>query len=167
MKRIVKTLGLLIIILLIFPHQGQAVELDNIENIQPLFTNINTFQITFDIAPNGKSSNTVYLNARNADKVQINAYLQQYNSGRWTTIKSWSGSRNSTSYGFNKAFIKASIASKIRTYTNSGKKVKISEAKSRYGTFYGVFAWTNRTIETHKTYNNGTMEKITNLQYKK
>lgn len=65
------------------------------------------------------------------------------------------------------ALYKASIASKIRTYTNSGKKVKISEAKSRYGTFYGVFAWTNRTIETHKTYNSGTIEKITNLQYKK
>lgn len=65
------------------------------------------------------------------------------------------------------ALYKASVAGKIRNYTNSGKKVKISEAKSRYGTFYGVFAWTSRTIETHKTYTNGTVEKITNLQYKK
>ncbi|WP_195941010.1 hypothetical protein [Romboutsia sp. 1001713B170131_170501_G6] len=62
---------------------------------------------------------------------------------------------------------KASVAGKIRNYTNSGKKVKITEAKSRYGTFYGVFAWTNRTIETHKTFSDGTVEKITNLQYKK
>lgn len=62
---------------------------------------------------------------------------------------------------------KSSIAGKIRNYTNSGKKVKITEAKSRYGTFYGVFAWTNRTIETHKNYTGGIVEKITNLQYKK
>ena len=62
---------------------------------------------------------------------------------------------------------KASIAGKIRSYTNSGKKVHITEAKSRYGTFYGVFGWTNRVIETHKNYSNGTVEKITNLQYKK
>lgn len=45
--------------------------------------------------------------------------------------------------------------------------MKISETKSRYGTFYGVFAWTGRAIETHKTYGSGTTEKITNLQYKR
>lgn len=100
MKKRLKILGILIVMLILFPQQGQAAELNNIENIQPLFTNINIFQSTFDIDSNGKSSNTVYLNSRNSDKLKINAYLQQYNSGRWTTIKSWSESRNSTSYGF-------------------------------------------------------------------
>lgn len=65
------------------------------------------------------------------------------------------------------ALYKSSVAGKIRSYTNNGKKVKITEAKSRYGTFYGVFSWTNRIIETHKTYSSGTVETITDLQYKK
>lgn len=100
MKGFLKVLGMLLIALIIFPNHGQAVELDDIENIQPLFTYINTFQGTFDIDSKGKSSSTVYLNSRNSDKIKINAHLQQYNSGRWTTIKSWIGSESSNSYGF-------------------------------------------------------------------
>ena len=132
MKKRLKILGMLIIMLILFPQQGQAVELDNIENIQPLFTNINTFQSTLDIASNGKSSNTVYLNSRNADKVKINAYLQQYNSGRWTTIKSWSESRNSTSYGFtNNWYVNKGYSYRLVSYGYVYKNSKIIESTSR------------------------------------
>lgn len=62
---------------------------------------------------------------------------------------------------------KSSVTGKIRSYTNSGKKVHATEAKSKYGTFYGVFGWTNRVIETNKTYSSGTVERVTNLQYKR
>ncbi len=68
--------------MILFPQQGQAVELDSSENIQPLFTNVNTFQSTFDISSDGRSSNTVYLNARNVDKIEIRANLQQSKAGR-------------------------------------------------------------------------------------
>ena len=71
MKRFLKVLGILLITLIIFRQQGQAVEIDDIENVQPLFTNINVFQSTFDISSNGKSSNTVYLNSRNSDNLKL------------------------------------------------------------------------------------------------
>lgn len=132
MKKILKILGMLILMLILFPQQGQAVELDNIENIQPLFTNINTFQSTFDIDSNGKSSNTVYLNARNADMVKINAYLQQYKGGRWTTIKSWSGSRKSTSYGFTKSwYVSKGYSYRLVSYGYVYKDNRIVESTSR------------------------------------
>lgn len=131
MKKRLKILGMLILMLILFPQQGQAVELDNIENIQPLFTNINTFQSTFDIASNGKSSNTVYLNSRDSDKVEINAYLQQYSSGRWTTIKSWSGTRNSTSYGFtNNWYVNKGHSYRLVSYGYVYKNNKIIESTS-------------------------------------
>ena len=131
MKKRLKKLLIIIFILILFPQQGQAVELDSSENIQPLFTNVNTFQSTFDIASNGKSSNTVYLNSRNADKVKISAYLQQYNSGRWTTIKSWSGSRNSTSYGFaNSWYVNKGYSYRLVSYGYVYKGNKIIESTS-------------------------------------
>lgn len=132
MKKRLKILGMLILMLILFPQQGQAVELDNIESIQPLFTNINTFQSTFDITSNGKSSNTVYLNARNVDKVEIRLYLQQYNSGKWTTIKSWSESRNSTSYGFtNNWYLDKGYSYRLVSYGYVYKDSKIIESTSR------------------------------------
>ncbi|MGO1818896.1 MAG: hypothetical protein ACTH0S_04350 [Senegalia sp. (in: firmicutes)] len=132
MKKRLKILGMLILMLILFPQQGQAVELDNIENIQPLFTNINTFQSTFDIASNGKLSNTVYLNSRNADRIKINTYLQQYSSRRWTTIKSWSGSRNSTSYGFtNNWYVNKGYSYRLVSYGYIYKDNKIVESTSR------------------------------------
>ncbi len=132
MKKRLKISGMLILILILFPQQGQAVELDNIENIQPLFTNVNTFQSTLDIASNGKSSNTVYLNSRNAEKVKINAYLQQYKGGRWTTIKSWSGSRNSTSYGFtNNWYVNKGYSYRLVSYGYVYKSNRIVESTSR------------------------------------
>ena len=63
---------------------------------------------------------------------------------------------------------KSGIASKIRSYTNYGKKVKISEIKSSYGTFYAVSGWTNRTVETNGIYTDGYQKEVLqNLQYKK
>lgn len=103
MKKSLKVvISIIILLILTLTQHGEAVELNDIEDIQPLFTNINIFQSTFDISSSGKSSNTVYLNARNVDKVEVKANLQQYKSGSWTTIKSWSEFGNQTSYGFTK-----------------------------------------------------------------
>lgn len=131
MKKRLKILGVLIIMLTIFPQQGQALELESIDNIQPLFTNVDVFQNAFDIASNGKSSNTVYLNARNVDKVEIRSYLQQYSSGRWTTIKSWSESKNSTSYGFtNSWYVPKGYSYRLVSYGYVYKGNKIVERTS-------------------------------------
>lgn len=45
---------------------------------------------------------------------------------------------------------KSSVASDIRKRTDNNKKVKINEASSSYGTFYGVFDWSGRKIEVLK-----------------
>jgi len=58
--------------------------------VQPYFTNISIFQNLFDISSDGKVSVTVYLTAQNVDSVKVDANLQQFKNGFWTTIKSWS-----------------------------------------------------------------------------
>ncbi|MEW8974003.1 MAG: hypothetical protein AB2375_07395 [Tissierellaceae bacterium] len=102
MKNKLKTLAICLILLLIIPQYGEGVSLDSGGKIKPMFTNINVFQATFDISSNGNSSSTVYLNARDVDKVEIRADLQQYKAGSWTTIKSWSNSKEGTNHGFTK-----------------------------------------------------------------
>lgn len=61
---------------------------------------------------------------------------------------------------------RAEIATKIRNLTNANKNVRINCASSSFGTFYGVFEWSGRSIETHKIYSDGTTETVTNLQYR-
>lgn len=62
---------------------------------------------------------------------------------------------------------KSSVASDIRKRTDKNKKVRINEASSSFGTFYGVFDWSGRKIEVPQNYNNGTTtQKLKNLQYK-
>lgn len=62
---------------------------------------------------------------------------------------------------------KSSVASDIRKRTDNNKKVKINEASSSFGTFYGVFDWSGRKIEVPQNYSNGTtIQKLKNLQYK-
>lgn len=153
MKKTLKAVGVSIIILLILTQHGEAVELDSIENIQPLFTNINVFQSTFDISSNGKASNTVYLNARNVDKVEIRANLQQYKSGSWTTIKSWSEFGNQTSYGFTKYwYVTKGYSYRLVSYGYVYKGNKIVEGNSI----------TSRTITYWFENNGGDAPKIWN-----
>lgn len=62
---------------------------------------------------------------------------------------------------------KSSVASQIRERTDNGKKVKISEASSSFGTFYGVSDWSGRQINVPQIYNDGiTTQTLHNLQYK-
>lgn len=60
-----------------------------------MWVSITDFQNTFDISASGAALVNLRLNARSdINKVVINASIQQYVNGRWTTIKSWT----STSY---------------------------------------------------------------------
>jgi len=63
----------------------------------------------------------------------------------------------------------SSVASQVRSLTNYTKKVRINQASSGYGTFYGVSEWTGLSIETHTTYPSGslTTETLNNVQYSK
>ena len=67
--------------------------------VQPYFTNISIFQNLFDISSDGKVSVTVYLTAQNVDSVKVDANLQQFKNGFWTTIKSWSNTSVGTNAG--------------------------------------------------------------------
>lgn len=67
--------------------------------VQPCFTNIILFQNGFDISETGKASVSVYLTAQNVDRVQVDAYLQQYINGSWMTIKSWTNTAVGTNSG--------------------------------------------------------------------
>lgn len=68
---------------------------ENANIIQPRFTNIAAFTNKFDISSGGKATITSSVTATNVDKIKINAYLQRYANGQWTTVKSWT----TTEYG--------------------------------------------------------------------
>lgn len=78
---------------------GTAVYSSGLEtaDYQTRFTHINTFENTFDISSEGEANITSYINVRNAESVKIAANLQQYKSGSWKTVKSWSKSKDGTS----------------------------------------------------------------------
>lgn len=42
---------------------------------------------------------------------------------------------------------RSELASKIRSYTNNDKSLRVTVAKSRYGTFYGVHNWNGTTVQ--------------------
>lgn len=73
-----------------------------------MFGYINIYQSTFDISDGGKTSNTVFIDTKNADEVVVEAYLQQYKRGSWNTIKSWSSSKKGNSCGLSKDWYVAS-----------------------------------------------------------
>ncbi len=84
-------------ILCMAPMQINAQETEQKINsaIGPMWVSITDFQNTFDISASGAALVNLRLNARSdINKVVINASIQQYVNGRWTTIKSWT----STSY---------------------------------------------------------------------
>ena len=62
-----------------------------------LVINITIFQNYFEISAVGKASVSSYLTGREIDEVRVDASLQQYKNGSWTTIKSWTA----TSFGAN------------------------------------------------------------------
>ncbi len=78
--------------------------IDNKELISPRFTYINVFQNHFDISVLGKASISVYLNARDVDKVKVVANLEQYKNGNWITVKNWSVKNDKNSVGLGKSY---------------------------------------------------------------
>lgn len=78
------------------------------EVVQVKFTNIYAFINNFEISDSGKSTFTSIVTARNVDKVSISCYLQQYSSGNWKTVKSWSGEYAGTEYGLSSSWYVAS-----------------------------------------------------------
>lgn len=104
MKKIYKKLFVLGIALLLSltPGYSKAIELSNANQISPMFTNIMQFRSSFDISKDGKSKSIAYISATNVNKVSVELHLQQYNDGRWTTIKDWSGSKSGDNYELSK-----------------------------------------------------------------
>lgn len=103
-KRLMQLVSIVLMIgALVGPVQAQENLLANDVTeqliIQPNFTNISIFQTGFDISSTGKASVNVYLTAQNVDSVKVDASLQQYKNGAWTTIKSWTNTAAGTNAG--------------------------------------------------------------------
>lgn len=64
--------------------------------IGPYWTYISLYLNTFDISSSGRADIEVLLEGRNVDKSKVEASLQQYRDGRWTTIKNWSKTSEDT-----------------------------------------------------------------------
>lgn len=93
-----------IMILMTIPVYADANELKREyteQIIQPCFTYISLFQNAMDISSDGKASISVYLTAQNVDSVRVDANLQQFKNGSWTTIKNWTNTSIGTNSGLN------------------------------------------------------------------
>lgn len=108
-ERLMQLIGLVLMIgTLGLPVQAQE-KLTNNELtekiiVQPCFANISIFQTGFDISSTGKASVNVYLTAQNVDSVKVDASLQQFKNGAWTTIKSWSNIAAGTNAGLSGSY---------------------------------------------------------------
>ena len=63
--------------------------------IQPMWNYIITYTNSFDISKFGRADVGVVLTSYTADSMRVEASIQQFKDGRWTTIKTWSN----TTYG--------------------------------------------------------------------
>lgn len=91
--------------LLVVPSFAIKTVEDSTLNTGPLrFSNINVFTNYLEISDSGKASVTSHISARNADKVKVVAYLQQLKNDKWTTIKSWSVTKEGLSGGLGKTY---------------------------------------------------------------
>ncbi len=105
-KIIITLLGLFIF--LTSPISAQASEVQSevqipneiqlsLIDIKPTWVNILEFRNDFNILSGGKATVDVRVYAYSASQVKIQAYLQQYVNGNWTTIKTWELTSNSNS----------------------------------------------------------------------
>lgn len=99
-KRILSGVLIMVIVLSISLVSVEAKQMKDKKNdeeiIQVRFAYIDLFKNSFEIADNGKSSFSTILWSRNVDEVHLYGYLQQYNNGKWKTIKSWSNETDGT-----------------------------------------------------------------------
>lgn len=59
--------------------------------IQPLWTEISQFNNSFNITSSGRADIDSTMYAFYVDLIEVNAQLQQFKNGSWTTIKTWTG----------------------------------------------------------------------------
>lgn len=132
MKKTVKTFIVCLIVLLsLVPCYANAEELNGVEQISPMFSNITIFQSKFNLSDNGKTTNTVYLDARNVDRVVVEAYLQQFKGGNWVAIKNWSNSKEGTTCSLSQDWYVASGYSyRLVTYGYVYQGTKLVESTS-------------------------------------
>ncbi len=106
MKKRISVLIVFCLLLSISVLPTQALQRDNDPQfvIRPMFTYIDTFQTTLDITSSGRADVDVYLYAAGAEQTQVRANLQQYQYGRWTTIKTWSNDEQGSSCGLGESW---------------------------------------------------------------
>lgn len=141
MKKVYKDLFILVLaVLLTFAPSYSQAEIPSISGqVSPMFTNIRLFRTSLDISSTGKSINTASIIASSVDEVEIALYLQQYKGGKWTTIKSWSGSKLGISYELEKEWNVASGYSYRLVaygYTYSGSKLVESTSDISNSIYY-------------------------------
>jgi len=104
-KKLFFSILVLLVVVTTFPaYAGKITQNDQMVSnpiIQPYFTNITIFQNYFEISAVGKASVSSYLTGREIDEVRVDASLQQYKNGSWTTIKSWTATSFGTNAGLN------------------------------------------------------------------
>jgi len=69
---------------------GQGAEASSEDHVvTPMWNYINSYRNTFYISGGGRATVEVILDSFEADEIRLEAKLQQYKNGSWTTIKTW------------------------------------------------------------------------------
>ncbi|EHL07731.1 hypothetical protein HMPREF0322_01625 [Desulfitobacterium hafniense DP7] len=91
--------------------------------IQPYWTYLQKYFNDFYIEPNGKALVEVIASARNSDEIRIEADLQQYAGGNWTSVKKWLKTSVGASCGLSETWYVLSgysyrMVSSVKVYKN-------------------------------------------------
>jgi len=144
-KKLFFSILMLLVVVTNFPaYAGKITQNDQMlsnPTIQPYFTNITIFQNYFEISAVGKASVSSYLTGREIDEVRVDASLQQYKNGSWTTIKSWTATSFGTNAGLNGTYYVAKgycyrLFSNGKVYRNGiviEQTSYLSESKNYWG----------------------------------
>lgn len=122
------------------------------------------------VAPRYSQTNTIYyFTEENAEEFASSIqYSTLANFFIWVTgFIPKVGTFVALTMGVNRLY-KSCVATQITDLTNNHHNVKISEASSSFGVFYGVFEWSGRAFATHNIYDSVSIyETVENVQISK
>jgi hypothetical protein len=143
MKRFVVIALSLVLIMGLWIPKGESALAANAATdliVQPYFTHINIATCGMDINSSGKASmSSTMIAYSSVDKVRLKNYLQRYDNGSWTTIKSWSQTTEGTRAFWSKTYyVNSGYYYRLKTYfyTYNGSTIIESTSATSSNVYY-------------------------------
>lgn len=104
-----KLVAVLLVLLVVMSHtvaygQNDSSDFNEKPIITPQYTHIYRFMNTLQIENEGRALINVFLTANSGTSTSLEVQLQRYQSGNWTTIKTWQQSRSGTNISISESW---------------------------------------------------------------